>query len=327
MSKKTTGNGTARSSAGVAGADWLVRGRLRLRQLLLLQMLGEERNLRRAAARIGLAQPAATRLVRELEELLGVPLFERSMKGMTPTLYGEAMIRRASVVLADLDAARSEVDVLAAGSTGRVRVGMLNSIAPLLLPRAIARVKAERPELDITVHEGNSEHIIGLLSRGEIDIALSRAVPGAAAPGLRYELLHREAFRIVAGPKHRLARAKRLGLADIVDEAWILPPESVPVRQQLDLLFIEATGRKPRHAIESVSILTNQTLLQETPLLCTLSAAVAERNARQRLLAILPVRFDGLSVPVALVQREAGRPSPAVLAMIAALRASVAEGG
>lgn len=308
-------------------ADWLSRGRLRLRQLLLLQVLGEERNLRRAAARLGLAQPAATRLVRELEELLGVSLFERSMKGMTPTLYGQAMIRHASVVMADLDAARGEIGVLAAGSTGRVRVGMLNSIAPLLLPHAIARVKAERPGLDITVHEGNSEHIIGLLSRGEIDLALTRAVPGAAAPRLRYELLHREELRVVTGIRHRLARATRLSLEDIVDESWILPPETVPLRQQLDLLFIEATGRRPKHAIESVSILTNQILLREAPLLCTLSAAVAERYTRQRLLATLPVRLEGLAVPVALVQREASHPSPAVEAMIAALRRSAGERG
>lgn len=307
--------------------DWLTRGRLRLRQLLLLQALGEERNLRRAAARLNLAQPAATRLVHELEDSLGVSLFERSMKGMSPTVYGEAMIRQANVVLADLDAARREVGGLAAGSSGRINVGTVNSIAPLLLPRALARIKAERPGLDITVHEGNSEPIIGLLARGELDLALSRAIPGATAPGLRYELLYREEFRIVAGPKHRLVRAKKLSLADLVDEPWILPPETVPVRQQLDLLFIEATGRKPKNPIESVSILTNQTLLQEAPLLCTLSAVAAERYASQRLLAVLPVTFKGLSVPVALVTREAGRPSPAVEALIAALRIVAGEAG
>ncbi len=300
--------------------DWLAHGRVRIRQLLLLRALGEERNLRRAAGRLNIAQPAATRLLRELEESLDVILFDRSMKGMSPTVYGEAMIRQANVVLADLDAARNEVAGLAAGSSGRIHVGTANSIAPLLLSRALARVKSQRPGLDITVHEGNSEPIIAALARGELDLVLGRAIPGASAPGLRYELLFREEFRIVAGPKHRLARAKRLTLADIVDEQWILPPESVPMRQQLDLLFIEATGRKPKNPIESVSVLINQTLLQEAPLLCSLSAAAAERFARQRLMTILPVRFSALALPVALITREAGRPSPAVGALLDAIR-------
>jgi DNA-binding transcriptional LysR family regulator len=304
----------------IAPGDWLTRGRLRLRQLLLLRSLGEERNLRRAAARLNLAQPAATRLVRELEAFIGVALFERSSKGMSPTVYGEVMIRHANVVLADLDAARKEVDALAGGASGRIDVGTVNSIAPLLLPQALAQVKAERPGLDVTVHEGTHEPMIGLLARGELDLVLARAMPGGTLPGLQYELLYREQFRIVSGPKHRLARAKNLTLADLIDEAWILPPETVPLRQQLDLLFVSVTGRTPQNPIESVSILTNQTLMQEAPLLCTLSVAAAERYASQRLVAILPVPLKGLLGPVALVTREASQPSPAVDALIAAIR-------
>lgn len=305
--------------------DWIVRGRLKLRQLALLKALGESRNLRRAAASLRLAQPAATRMVHDVEGVLGLALFERSRKGMTPTVYGEAMIRHANLVLADLEAARGEIVALAGGASGHVDVGTVTSIAPLLLPRALARVKSERPGLQLTVHEGNHELVVGSLARGELDVALVRASPGAGFPGVRYELLYREAFHIVAGRKNPLARARRLALADLVDEPWILPPESVPLRQSLDVLFASAAGRKPRNPIESVSILTNLTLIQEAPLLCIMPARAAMRYARQHLVAVLRVPLPQLSGPVALAMRAAGGRSPAVDALIAAIRAAAVE--
>lgn len=299
----------------------LARSRLRLRQLLLLRALGEQRNLHRAAAALAIAQPAATRLIKELEQTLGVPLFERSRKGMTPTIYGEAMIRHANLVIADLEAAREEIGALAAGGSGSITVGATTSIAPVLLPRALARVKGERPGLRIAIQEGNQEPLVAALARGELDIALVRAAPGASFPGLRYELLYSEGFCIVASLRHRLARAKSLTLDDLADESWILPPEPVPLRQQLDALFLSGTGRKPGNPIESVSIFTNQTLLQEAPLLAIMPETTARQFARQRLLSILPVALKGLVGPVALVMREPSRPSPAVASLVTALRA------
>lgn len=300
------------------------RSRLRLRQLLLLTALGEQRNLRRAAATLALAQPAATRLVKELEAMLGVPLFERSKKGMEPTIYGEAMIRHANLVIADLEAAREEIGTLAAGGSGRIAVGATTSIAPVLLPRALARIRGERPGLRISIQEGSHEPLMAALARGELDIALVRAAPSTAFPGLRYELLYSEGFCIVASPRHRLSKARKLTLADLAGESWILPPESVALRQQLDLLFMAGAGHKPRNPIESASIFTNQVLLQEAPLLAVMPETTARRFARQRLLSILPVSLRGLVGPVALVMREPSRPSPAVASLVAALHTEAA---
>src|SRR3990170_3396374 len=103
----------------------LLYRRLKLRQLLLLRALRDSGNLRRSAAALNLTQPAATRMLQDLENTLGLKLFERSQRGMAPTPYGEAMIRHAGAVLADLDSAREELSALADGSHGRVAVGTL----------------------------------------------------------------------------------------------------------------------------------------------------------------------------------------------------------
>ena len=294
--------------------------RLRMSQLLLLRELGEQRNLRRAAAALGVAQPVATRQIREFEQALGVLLFERSRKGMVPTAYGDTMIRQATLALSDLEAAEIEIDALASGAAGSISVGATTSIAPILLPRALARVRREHPRLRIAVREGDQQRLVADLARGELDLALLRQAPDSGLSGLRYEVLYSEGFCIVASRHHPMARASRLSLSDLAGEAWILPPESVPLRQQLDLVFLSGAGRRPANPIESVSILTNQALLQQAPLLAVLPESVARQSARQRLLSILPVRLTGLTGPVALVTRAPADPSPAMESFVASLR-------
>ena len=297
--------------------------RLKLRQLLLLRALAASRNLRRSAAALNLTQPAATRMLQELEETLGVKLFERSTRGMVPTPYGEAMIRHAAAVLADLDSAREELSALSEGSHGRVAVGTLTSTASLLLPRAIARAKARAPRLEVTVQEGTHDHLLDALLKGDLDLMLGRALSGAAQDSVTVEILYREEFRVVCGAGNPLAR-KRARLAELVDRAWILPPSQVPLRQRLDALFLSQVGRRPADLVESISVLTNLTLLRESDALGVLPAETARHYAKLGLLAELPVSLKGILGPVALVTRRNHARSPAAESFLALLR-SVAQ--
>jgi DNA-binding transcriptional LysR family regulator len=131
--------------------------------------------------------------------------------------------------------------------------------------------------------------------------------------------------RIVCGPHHRLGRARRIDLARLVDEAWLLPPESIPLRQQLDALFIEQTGRRPANVVESVSLATNQTLLLEAPVLATFPLATAEYYASQGLVRILPIRFDRIRLPIGVVWRRSHVRWPALDLFIRSLRRTARE--
>jgi len=110
--------------------DWFVRARLKLRHLQLLVALDEQRNLGRAAASLSVTQPAASKLLAEVETMLGTVLFERLPRGMEPNLYGEVLIRRARSVLIELEAAATELGAMRAGSTGRVTVGAVTGPPP-----------------------------------------------------------------------------------------------------------------------------------------------------------------------------------------------------
>ncbi|MDP3762240.1 MAG: LysR family transcriptional regulator, partial [Ramlibacter sp.] len=114
-------------------ANLFRRLRIKSRQVMLLDALDEHRNLRRAAAAIHTTQPAATALLQQLEEGLGVVLFERHSRGMEPTVYGEVMIRYARGVLHDFAHAGDEMAALAAGAAGLVRIGSVMGATPVLL--------------------------------------------------------------------------------------------------------------------------------------------------------------------------------------------------
>jgi DNA-binding transcriptional LysR family regulator len=302
----------------IPNAPALLR-RLKLRQLVLLRALGESGNLRRSAAALSLTQPAATRMLQELEKTLGLKLFERSPRGMARTPYGDAMIRHAAAVLADLDSAREELAALADGSHGRVAVGTLMSTSSLLLPRTIARAKVRAPRLQVAVQEGTHEQLLHALLNGDLDLMLGRVLPGTGQEAVAVEILYREEFRVVCGAANPLA-GRRAKLGELVDRPWILPPPAVPLRQRLDALFLSQNGRRPTNLVESVSVLTNLTLLRESAALGVLPAETAKQYARLGVLAEVGVSLKGILGPVALVTRRNHARSPAAEAFLHELR-------
>ena len=120
---------------------WFLRARLKTRQLMLLIAIGDEGNIHRAAEILNMSQPAASKLLKDLEDVLGISLFERLPRGMRATWYGETMIRHARIALSSLSQAGSELEALKTGRFGEVSVGAITGPALSLLPQAVAIVQ------------------------------------------------------------------------------------------------------------------------------------------------------------------------------------------
>lgn len=180
----------------------LLDGRLKLRHLVLVDALAERGSVIRAAEQLHVTQPVVTRALREVEEILGVELFERHARGVTPTLYGEAFVAHARAVLAELRQAGRHVAELVHADRGTVIVGTHLAGSNLLLPRAIARVKAERPNLTVIVHEATPDvQITGLLDGG-IDMSVGRITPLPDGARLRQIELYQEPICLVTRHDH-----------------------------------------------------------------------------------------------------------------------------
>ncbi|WP_234312395.1 LysR substrate-binding domain-containing protein [Streptomyces griseus] len=185
----------------------LLDGRLKFRHLTLLIAVYECGSVVRAAESLHLTQPAATRTLRELEAVAELPLFVRVPRGMRPTVYGEALVGHARAVVAEVRRAEEHLTGLRQGRDGTVTVGTLLAGANVLLPRAVARLKRERPRLTVVVREGTPDVLHPALLGGELDVIVGRM---GTAPGdgegekVRQRTLYREPIRLAVRAGHPL---------------------------------------------------------------------------------------------------------------------------
>ena len=250
--------------------------RLKLRQLRLLTAIADEGTVLKGSQALNIAQPAATKSIKELEDALGVQLFERSSRGVTPTDFGTVMIKHAKLILAQLRHAGEELQSLEEGLSGRVHVGTLLAASTSLLPRALARLRERRPGIAVTVAEGTIDRLMPGLRTGDIDVVLGRLPEYREREGLKQEVLYLDTVSIMVREGHPLAERASLALADLVEQAWVVPPTQTSLRRQIDQAFRYENLEPPLDVIESVSILTNHALLMSTDMLAAMPHQVGQ---------------------------------------------------
>jgi len=302
-----------------------LRGRLRFRHLELLVALGEHASLHQASRALAMTQPAASKLLREIEAMLGARLFERSHTGAVPTASGAALIARARLLLGLLDGTREEIAAIEGGATGRVRLGVIAVAAPVLLPRTAGLLAARAPGVVLSVKEGGVD-MFDELRHGELDGVIGRIAEGDQGGDLIVERLYDEPAVVVVRPGHPLARRPRQATwPKALGFPWILPPPGSPILRPLQAWLARNDLDLPRSRFESVSVLANIALLRESDLLGLLPSRVAQRYAELDLVRILPLPLPLSLPPVALIRRRGEAPSPAFEALLEALRAAARE--
>ena len=290
--------------------------RLRVQHWRLLAALGEERGIHRVARRLGMTQPAASKLLREIEGVFEVSLFERTRRGVVPTASGEAAVDKARVMLGVLEGMRDAFEAIAGGGTGSVSVGVLAVAAPVLLPRAILRLDGR---IRVRLEEGTPDTLLAALRRGRLDCVVGRMLEDEASADLAIEHLHDEPVVIACGPKHPLAGRRKLSLKETAEFPWILPPPGAPLRRTIAEWFSRRGLPLPGCRVESVSILANIALARESDTLVMLPGGVAGQYQRMGLIRVLPLAFESTRVSVAT---RRGEPAGAALAaLLEAIRA------
>ncbi|TYK53399.1 LysR substrate-binding domain-containing protein [Actinomadura decatromicini] len=299
----------------------LLNGRLKLRHLVLLVTIADQGSVLRAAEHLRLAQPAVTRSLREVEQILGVELFTRGARGMTPTLFGEAFIEHARAVLAELRRAGERISGLADGETGTVAIGTLLAGSNVLLPRAIAALKRDRPGITVIVREATFVEQVPRLLDGEIDLVLGRLNPIEDVRGVRQLTLYSEPVRLVARVGHPAHEQPRPDLADLLAYPWVLPLEQTALRHELEQVFTAAGLRLPENLVECTSILTVRTLIQDTDMIAALPELVAMTSEG---IAPLPIPLDPVRRQVGVTLPDRRPLTPAARLMLDHLREQAA---
>lgn len=291
--------------------------RLKFRQLRLLVAVDEQRNILKASEQLNIAQPAATKSIRELEDILGVSLFDRSSRGVTPTPYGEVVINHAKLILSQVRQISEEVTSIAQGVTGHINIGTLLAASPTLIPKSVLKLKKERPNITVTIIEGTNDKLMPALRTGDIDIVVGRLPEFREREGISQDVIYDEPIAIVARKNHPLLGKNNLEFARLKEFDWILPPTSTSLRRQIESEFRNEGLEPPHESIESISILTNFKLLRETDMLAAMPLHVAEYNEA---LAVLPISFKGATSDVGVSYRSNYTLSTAVSYFIETLK-------
>jgi len=302
--------------------DWTHR--LRLRNLQMLLSLAQTRNISRSAAALGTTQPALSKWLKELEDDIGLPLFERHARGLRPTPYGEALVAHARRVEIQLDRARSDMAAMREGGSGQVLIGTSGASAPDTVPLAMLALLRRMPQARIRVVESTMDQLIEQLARGELDIVVGRSAPELHDPAIRSEALYLEPIHFVARPYHPLFEGAEPGWDEVLRHRWILWPRGTPIRNALEAALAAAGRDLPADHVESNSAMLNVTLLAHSDMVGVASHRAAMRLVAMNAVRVVPLRLSGFG-SVAMYWRNDGLRPAAVEVALECLREVVKE--
>ncbi|MBN8410614.1 MULTISPECIES: LysR family transcriptional regulator [Halomonas] len=279
--------------------------RLRYKHLMMISTLGRRRNLHQTADAMHMSQPAATRMLSEIERTFASQLFTRTSRGMLPTSVGEMLIDFADNALARLDRCAEEVRRHQLGGQGQLAVGAIMGAAPDLVAGAIIALKRDRPLLQIRLMGETSDQLAELLEQGKIELAIARYTSVLQHNAFDFEPLGEETLLTVVRCGHPLLEHDLPPLTALLDEwPWILQPMSTPARQALEKAFETLGVVSPRDVIECSSIFAALQLVQRSDGLMVMSESVLREHLEMERVQRLPVTLARTLAPFGLITRK-----------------------
>ena len=305
--------------------DWESRigRRLRLRDLHILSTVVKWGSMAKAASGLAMSQPAVSEAIASLEAALGVRLLDRTPRGVEPTLYASALLKRGLVVFDELRQGIKEIEFLADPTVGEVRIGCIESLTAGFIPEVIDQFSRKYPRalVHVDVAPLATQEFRELRER-TVDLSLGRILKPVADDEIDAEILFQDEYFVVAGSRSPWARRRRIALADLVDEPWILVPPNNVFAPFMAQAFSAQGMELPRAGVTSFSAAIRMHLLATGRFLAIMSGSMLRPNAERWDLKALPIALDALSFPVAIFKLKHRTVSPVVQKFVEHLRAA-----
>lgn len=252
---------------------------LKLQHLRLVAAMAGTGQISAAAAQIGVSQPAASRLLAEVELLIGQPVHLRQGRGMVLTAQGAALARRAARVLIELSDMTRELAEIGAGTGGHVRIGAITGAALDRVLPVLQLAQAALPDITVTVEVGASEQLAEMILQGRIDFALCRLPASRDPAGFSFDPLGDEQVDLVVRRDHPLLSHPGLTPSDLLRHDWVLPGPDAVLRQAVLARLTELGLPAPPGRLTTSSFLLTLAMLGQSDAIAPLSRPVAQRFA------------------------------------------------
>ena len=305
--------------------DSRIGRRLKLRDLRILFAVVEAGSMAKAASQLRMSQPAISEAIANLEGALDVRLLDRSRRGVEPTIYAQALLKRGHNAFDELDQGMREIGFLAHPTAGVVRVGCPENMMSGFVPAVIDRLSRRYPQIvvhAITAQPGAQQ--FQALSEGHVDLMLGRILRPVTDVAIASEIVGEDRLFVVAGATSPWARRRKVALVDLMGERWILfPPDNV-VSSSFAEVFQAHGLEAPQPSVISFSLDIRMHLLATGRFLTVLSGLVLQYNAKRWSLLPLPIDL-GEPVPITIFTLKDRTTSPVAQLFIEQAKAAAAS--
>ena len=272
--------------------------RLKLRELQILFSVAQFGSMAKAAAHLSTTQPAVSQAIADLEETVGVRLFDRTTQGVTPTVYGDLLIKRGAESFDALKQALREIEFLATAGAGDVWVGCNETASLGLVPAVIQRLAKSHPKIVVhATYEAPAAHGFDRLRDRGLDLVVAASAPAASDDDLNAELLYEESFCIVTATHSPWARRRKVALADLMNEPWIFGEPGNAIQARISEAFRAKAGELPRVSVFTVLMNLRLALLASGNYVSCIPSSVYRYGAQSGSLKVLPIEV-GLKLPI-----------------------------
>lgn len=297
------------------------------RRLAVVASLAERRSMMAVAIEFAISQPAISGAVKDLELRLGLPLFDRTARGLVPTTAGELLAFHFKRVLAELRHIAPDLAASRGSLQGSVHVGALPLGRTHILPRAIAALLRRHPGLHVATTESPYEALAASLRSGDIDFILGALRGPAETRDLELETLFEDSLAFIARAGHPLTHSKRLDFDALHRARWVLSREGSPSRVLLERCLLEVGQPPLRPSVETGDLALLRGLLHESDMLTAISAHQLRYEIRDGSLVALELPLTRTRRSIGLSQRVGALPSPGASALMEEIRRVVSESG
>lgn len=296
----------------------MIPARVKFRHLQCFLQTARLGGVAKAAQSLGVSQPAVSKALAELEEILGVQLMERSRAGVALTPVGEMFLRYAGASIAALRQGLDGVSRATMAQETRLTVGVLPSVAGRVVPAAVDRFRLAQPGVTLKIVSGPNLHLLDQLRLGALDLVLGRLGAPETMMGLSFQHLYSETVTFAVRPGHPLTAAP--DLARIVDYPVLFPDEEAAIRGIVErYLIANGIGHIPDR-IETVSNDFGRAYTRRSNAVWIISSGVIAIDVDERTLEVLPFDVSDTSGPVGVTTRADAEVPPSTRVLIDAIQ-------
>jgi len=297
--------------------EWEARfgRRLRVRDLYILFTVVKSGSMGKAARTLGMSQPAVSEAVANLEHLLAVRLLDRSPRGIEPTIYADAILKRTMIVFDELKQGVRDIQCLADPTTGEVSIGYSNMT---VVPKIIERFSEKYPRVVMhadLVQPPTAKYLVGLRDR-TFDLILARLPMPLAEEHLEDELniefLFDDPLVVVAGARSRWAHRRAVDLKELIEEPWVLSPPKTWSYEHVAQAFKARGLHAPATRLATYSMDLRAKLVASGRFVTVVPKSVLQLDEGRTALKILPVDMPTQPWPVTILRLKSRTISPTV---------------